>query len=237
MYASNDHNSIRSIAYFIPALILTMAARVGTSSFMVSSQGGIYDETLFRAAGGVPLALQLIEYILAVACFVLLYRLAEVDVWVDIANTMFLCYTLSSVAVRVVEWVAYKLDPSGVAEAAFLIAGEVPLVFILLGVSFFINGMKEVYPKIHENGGKKLGKKQKDFARARGFWILGMHLLIIAELLLEIFILHLKVSNAMPVRIISFVLGFLFILCCIPFTLRIQNFCYEYYMFCYNRGR
>ena len=233
MYASDDHNSIRSIAYFIPALILTMAVRVGTSSFMVSSQGGIYDETLFRAAGGVPLALQLIEYILAVACFVLLYRLAEVHVWIDIANTMFLSYMLSSVTVRVVERVAYKLDPSGVAEAAFLIAGEVPLVFILLGVSFFINGMKEVYPKIHEKG----EKKQKDFARARGFWILGMHLLIIAELLLEIFVLHLKVSNAMPVRIISFGLGFLFLLSCIPFTLRIQNFCYEYYMFCYNRGR
>lgn len=233
MQATSDYNSIRSIAYFIPALNLTMAVRVGITAFMVSSAKGISNETLFRAAGGVPLAVQLVEYILAVACFVMLYRLADAHVWIDISNTMFLCYMLSSVAVRVVEWVAYKLDPSGVAKTVFLVTGEVPLVFILLGVSFFINGMKDVYPEILE----KSEAKQRACAWARGFWILGMCLLILAELLLEIFILHLKFSTVMPYRIISFVLAILFLLSCIPFTLRIQNFCYSYYMFCYNRGR
>ena len=233
MSTSNDYNSIRGITYLMPAFILIMAGRVETAALTVRSQGGIADETLFRSAGGVTLALQLIEYILGVACFVLLYRLAEVHGWIDAANTMFLCYMLSGVAVRVAEWIAYKLDPSGMAEVAFLVAGKVPLVFIGLAFAFFINGMKEVYPKIKKKG----GPGAKDFTRARGFWTLGITLLILAELLLEIFILHLKFSEVVPVRIISFILGFLFILCCIPFTLRIQNFCYEYYMFSYNQGR
>jgi len=233
MHETTDYNSIRSIAYFIPALILTMAIRVGTSAFMVSPGKGISNETLFRAEEGVPLALQLVEYILVVICFIFLYRLSDVHVWIDISNTMFLCYMLSSVAVRVVEWIAFKLDPNGVAEAAFLVAGEIPLIFILLGVSFFTNGMRDVYPEILE----KSKPKQKACVLARALWIIGMCLLILAELFLEIFILHLKTPSTMPYRIISFVLVLLFILSGIPFTLRIQNFCYSYYMFCYNRGR
>lgn len=233
MQENTDYNSIRSIAYFIPSMILIMAIRVGVSAFMVHPGSGIANETLFRASGGLPLALQLVEYIISVACFVLLYRLADMNVWIDISNTMFLCYMLCSVAVRIVEWVAYKLDPAGVAEAAFLAAGEIPLIFILLGVVFWINGIREVYPKILE----KTEVKQKKCTTARRLWILGMSLLIIAELLLEIFILHLNFPVTLPYRILSFVLAILFLISGIPVTLQTQSFCYSYYLYCYNQGR
>ena len=233
MHESRDYNTIRSIVYLIPALILIMAVRVGTSAFFISYRVGIASETLFRAAGGLTLAAHFLEYVLAVACFVCFFRLAETNIWVDYASTMFLSYMLSGVAVRVVEWVAYRLDPSGVAEAGFLVAGELPVIFIFLGVAFFINGMKGIYPEIRENSEKQV----KSCVRARGHWLLGGVLLIAAELLLEIFILHLAVRDTMLIRWIAFLLVLIYLLASIPLTLRLQHFCYEYYMFCYNRGR
>ena len=233
MRETTDYNSIRSVAYFIPAMLFVMAVRVGVSAMTVHPQEGLSGMTLFRAVGGFPLACMLIEYILGVVCFVFLYRLAETTVWIDVASTMFLCFISMEVLVRAVEWIDYRLDPGGMTGAGVLAVSEIPLIFILLGVVFLINGMTGFYRGIRENSEKEVKSCQK----IRSIWTAGVILLMMAKLLLELFILQMKNEEATFVRYLSLAFAFLFLLSVIPLTLRLRSFCYEFYMYCYNRRR
>lgn len=232
MHETKDYNAIRSVAYFIPAMLLAMALRVGSSALLVHPREGLSGFTLFRSVTGFPLACKLIEYILCVTCFVFLYRLAETSKWIDIASTMLLCYMLTETLARTVEWLDYRLDPTGYTGAGVVMVAEIPVIFIILGIVFLIRGMSWIFAAMRNNEDEK-----KPLRRVHIFWVTGSCLLILAEILPEIFILYLKNDDAVFIRWLSLGLSVIFLASVIPFVLKLQHFTYEFYMYCYNRGR
>ena len=233
MQETKDYNSIRSLAYVFPAMILIMALRVGISAFTATPKGGYHWVTLFHAGGTVPLAFQMLEYLLAVICFVNLYRLAETSIWIDVSNTMFLCYMMAGILLRISEWIDYRVDPEGVAQIGLLFAGELPMAFVLLGVLFLLLGMGRIYKKIRENS----AKVQKQLKRIGLLWGIGVFFLIVAELLLEIFVLRGIPTKIGLIRGSAVVFSVLFLALSVPFCLKLRSFCMEYYMYCYNMRR
>jgi hypothetical protein len=93
--------------------------------------------------------------------------------------------------------------------------------------------MTGFYRGIRENSEKEVKSCQK----IRSIWTAGVILLMMAKLLLELFILQMKNEEATFVRYLSLAFAFLFLLSVIPLTLRLRSFCYEFYMYCYNRRR
>ena len=233
MNETKDYNSIRGLAYVFPVLFLIMAFRVASAAMTVMPKPGLAGMSLFRAGSGFSLACQLLEYALAVICFVFLYRLAEVDVWIDVANTMFLCYMLTGVLFRIVEWVGYRLDPEGPTKVGILLAGEVPIVFVMLGTTFVVTGMARTYKRIREESEGIVSHLR----RTGLLWVAGCLMLVAAEYLMEMLILRAHDPDAMAVRVIAVGLAVLFLACAVPYTFRLRKFCFEYYMYCYNRGR
>ena len=233
MNETNDYNSIRGLAYVLPTLFLIMTFRVATAAMTVMPKAGLAGMSLFRAGSGFSLACQLMEYVLAMISFVFLYRLAEADVWLDVSNTMFLCYMLTGVLFRIVEWVGYRLDPDGTTKIGLLLAGEVPILFVMLGTTFVVTGMARIYKRIRENS-----EKIVRHLRMTGLlWFAGCLMLVLAEHLLGMFILRGGDTEATAIRGISVGLAVFFLVSSVPYTLRLRKFCFEYYMYCYNRGR
>jgi len=221
------------MAYSIPAMILVMGLRVAVSAMMTHPGEGLSGMTLFRAVNGFPLVFVLFEYILAVICFVYLYRIAETTVWLDVAGTMFLCYMFTEMLARIVEWIDYRLDPNGMAGAGVIAVAEIPPVFIILGVVFLINGMSVIYAGMRKNSEKETESCKK----IKVIWIAGALLLIAAEIIPQVTILIAENDDASMIRYISLGFSVLFLASAVPFVLRLQKFCYEFYMYCYNRRR
>ncbi len=232
MKESFDYKSIRALAYFVPALLCVMTLRVGSAALTVEPRAGLVHVSLFQASEGFVMACQLMEYLMALACFICVYRLSDLDVWLDVSNTMFLCYMLMSTVMRVLEWMLSVTKLSSYTTIGLLITGLIPMFFLLLAVSFMLTGMIRLYP---EPDGKDKGSV-KNARLARRLWIPACFLLMLAELLLAVFILYMDVEYRTVIRGLSVGLTVAYAGMCIPLVLQLQRFCYRYYMYRYNNA-
>ena len=225
-----DFKTIRVFPYFLLAIFVTSLANVITVCLAAVMDSGSKLEGPLQSTSGILLTTDILKYASVVAIFVCLYRIHGVTRWFLVANSMFVGYMVADIMDRILWWVcAISGNYPMVANVAY-VSDITTDIFILLGVCFVLRGIARLYDQMDRP------KAAESVRTSRELWIFAE----IISLLISILLIPVEYVVTGSARVVTMVvLGicvffYLFVVAFVFFKAR--NFCYDYYMYMYNKG-
>ncbi|MCR4715848.1 MAG: hypothetical protein K5656_01580 [Lachnospiraceae bacterium] len=218
-----------------------MAKKVDLRSIKVLPYAllAVFVTTLFDTAGTVfdvqaidfNLMADVLVYDSVLVVFFCVYRLSEAFDWFRYANAAFMSYILASLFDNLMVWI-YQLSGG---EQSFLILSYVlsafPDICLLLAVAFVIKCISNEYKAMDSTD-----KVERTDKMLRLWIIAQMVNIFIIDVSLPI---HHLMSDS--IQLMSYVIiacsALLYIATAAFNYIGVKNFCYDYYMYTYNRGK
>lgn len=226
-----DYTSIRSVAILTPVLFLVAGLKYFVLYIDIRPGYINLEPSLFMTGNTLALFCFFLEYLLTVALFVNLYRLADVTIWWKAAEVMLLIHMMLSLVARIVEWQLYYVEVSFVAIVWAIAVTTLPALFVLLGVVFLIQGFVPLYAKMRGNNSER-----KVILLVQRLWAAAAGLLISVAAFSQVAFTALNQPPVLFMKWLAIGITVLFFAASVPASLCIRNFCQEYYLYRYNKG-
>lgn len=226
-----NYQTIRTFPYTVFAvLVSTLFVMVSYALYSVLLVNG--EISFFQVTNGAYIVCYFVRYISIVACFVCLYELANLSKWINLACLMCESYMLAELASRLSKWLANILPGKVGISIVALFINIFPSLFVMMVIVFIINGIDDLY--------KKMGKEKKgeSFKKLKPYWVVAAISQLMVGALLTPIIYTLSDTKAyLPAGLMVILMETFYVLISLVIYFRTKSFCYEYYMYNYNKGR
>ncbi len=226
-----DYKTLRAFPYTVFAVLAaTLFIMVSFALYSVLLVNG--EVTFYQLTNGAYIVCYFLRYLSIVACFVCLYRLADLSKWINLACILCVCYMISELLSRVSKWLANVFKGSASVNLIALFINIIPTLFVMMVIVFMLNGICDIY--------KDMGKEKegKSYRRIKPYWVMAEFIQMIISAVLTPLAYSLADSVALlPVGVVIIVCELLYVIVSLLIYLKVKGFCYEYYMYSYNSGR
>lgn len=226
-----NYQTIRTFPYTVFAILVTtlfvMASYALYSVLLVNGEISFYQVT-----NGAYIVCYFVRYLSIVACFVCLYKMADLSKWINLACVMCESYMLAELASRLSKWLANVLPGKIEISIVALFINIFPSLFVMMVIVFIINGVNDLYKKM----GKE--KKGKSFKKIKPYWVVAaLSQMMVGALITPVIYTLSDTRGYLPAGLLVILLVIFYVLVALVIYFKIKSFCYEYYMYNYNKGR
>ena len=231
MQQNIQYSTIRTFPYTVFAILVsTLFVMVSYSLYSVLLVNG--EISFFQVTNGAYIVCYFVRYLCIVVCFVCLYKLSDLSKWLNLSCIMCESYMLAELASRLSKWLANVLPERIEFSLIALFINIFPSLFVMMVIVFIINGIDDLYCKM----GKK--KKGKSFRKLKPFWVVAaISQMLIGALLTPIIYALAETKAYLPAGVLVILFEIFYVLVALVIYFRVKSFCYEYYMYNYNKGR